>query len=173
MSKKIEKEERLLTEKERDYIAECYSQIKWSNFVILFGVGFIVYAFVSFLFGLVWWGIGQEVAIGIKYGLGCFLLISFGTILWTIKHFWDLHTVIKKVRTNTMYAKEAIYMTSSGNGGTVYLEMYKNGKLKYDGYNLLVREPLQKGVIVIVLQMRGRAWVYKARKSEDDNSCSF
>ena len=44
----------------------------------------------------------------------------------------------------------------------LYLEMYKNGKKKYGGYNMLVREPLIKGDKVIVIKMKGRAWVYKA-----------
>jgi len=41
--------------------------------------------------------------------------------------------------------------------------MYKKGKLRYSGYHLLLREPLNKGDKVIVLQMRGRAWVYKVK----------
>ena len=164
MKKMIEKEERLLTEKEKESIIECYDKIKWSNFAIIFGVGLIVYVLVSFLWGLVWWGMSQDIAMGIRQGFCCFFLIFCGTSLWVIKHFSDLHTVIKRVKTNTMYAKEAIYEMTSGKYNTVYLEMYKKGKRKYDGYNLLVREPLQKGDKVIVLQMRGRAWVYKARK---------
>lgn len=59
---------------------------------------------------------------------------------------------------------KAIYEMTSGKYNTVYLEMYKKGKMKNDGYNLLVCEPVQKGDKVIVLQMHGRAWVYKARE---------
>ncbi len=164
MESKIVKEERILTEKEKEYITECYNKIKWSNFAIIFGVGLIVYLLVSFLWGFVWWGISHDIVIGTRQGLCCFFLIFCGTSLWVIKHFWDLQAVIKRVKKNTMYAKEAIYEMTSGKYNTVYLEMYKKGKLKYDGYNLLVREPLQKGDKVIVLQMRGRKWVYKARE---------
>ena len=33
-----------------------------------------------------------------------------------------------------------------------------------EGYDLMVREPLEKGDRVIVLDMRYPAWVYKARR---------
>ncbi len=164
MEDKIEKEERLLTEKEREYIIGCHSKTRWSIFAIIFGIGFIVYLLVSFLWGFAWWWISHDIASGIRQGLCCFFLIFCGTGLWVIKYFWDLQTVIKRVKTNTMYAKEAIYEMTSGKYNTVYLETYKKGKIKYDGYNLLVREPVQKGDKVIVLQMHGRAWVYKARE---------
>lgn len=71
--------------------------------------------------------------------------------------------VVKKAYKNQLYCKEAIYYYTSDNNSTVYLEMYKNGKKKYGGYNMLVREPLIKGDKVIVIKMKGRAWVYKAR----------
>lgn len=164
MDNKIEKEKRLLTEKEKEYIIECYNKIKWSNYVIIFGVGFIVYVLLSCFWGLIVWGMSEDIAEGIRQGFGCFVLMFCFTALCVTKHFWDLHIVIKRTKANTMYAKEAIYDETTGKYHIVYLEMYKKGKLKYDGYNLLVREPLQKGDKVIVLQMRGQAWVYKARE---------
>ena len=75
----------------------------------------------------------------------------------------NLQAVIKKIKANRMYVKEAIYEKTSGKYNWVYLQMYKSGKLSYSGYHLLVREPLKKGDKVIVLRMRGRAWVYKAK----------
>lgn len=71
--------------------------------------------------------------------------------------------VIKKIKANRMYVKEAIYEKTSGKYNRVYLQMYKKDKLRYSGYHLLLREPLNKGDKVIVLQMRGRAWVYKVK----------
>lgn len=159
----LEKTERLLTENERKAILDAYAGIKKSNFVIIFGVGLLIYLIVSLLWGFAWSGTSCDIEIILRQSFYCFLLIFCGTSLWAIKHFWNLQIVIKRVKANTMYAKEAIYEKTTGKYNWVYLEMYKNGKLKYDGYNVLVREPLQKGDKVIVLQMRGKAWVYKAR----------
>lgn len=165
MKEKIEKEERLLTEKEREYIIECYNKIDWSGLAIGFVVFLFIYMFLSFFWGLIWWGMSKDIAMGLKYGVVLFLGMICFTGLMLTSHFSALYTVTKKAKANTMYAKEAIYDMTSGKYHRIYLDMYKKGKIKYDGYtNLLVREPLQKGDKVIVLKMRGQAWVYKARE---------
>lgn len=69
--------------------------------------------------------------------------------------------VVKKVESDEMYAIEAVYDYTSGRYQHVFLNGYKKA---YGGYNLIARESLKKGDLVIVLQMRGAAWVYKARK---------
>ena len=55
-------------------------------------------------------------------------------------------------KNNQMYATEAVYVSKSGKYNQVYLRGYK--KADIDGYDLMVREPLEEGNKVIVLDMR-------------------
>lgn len=63
MKNKIEKEERLLTEKEKKYVIDGYNKIRWSNFAIIFGVTFIIYVFLGLLWGLIWWSVDQDITV--------------------------------------------------------------------------------------------------------------
>ena len=107
--------------------------------------------------------VGQDITMGLRQGFGLLFFITGITSIWIIYYFLNLQVVIKKIKANRMYVKEAIYEKTSGKYNRVYLQMYKKGKLRYSGYHLLLHEPLNKGDKVIVLQMRGRAWVYKVK----------
>ena len=163
MKNKIEKEERLLTEEEKKYVIDGYNKIRWSNFALIFGLTFIIYVLLGLLWGLIWWSVDQDITMGLRQGFGLLFFITGITSIWIIYYFLNLQVVIKKIKANRMYVKEAIYEKTSGKYNRVYLQMYKKGKLRYSGYHLLLREPLNKGDKVIVLQMRGRAWVYKVK----------
>lgn len=160
---KVSEGNRLLTEVEKKVILDGYNNMKKSNLIIILAVAFLIYIIASIMWGAVWWIIYGNAETGIRQGLICFMVISIFTGVWVIQHFVKLKVIVKKVQDNTLYVKEAIYEKTSGKYNTVYLQMYNKGKMTYDGYSLLVREQLQRGDKVIVLQMKGRKWVYKAR----------
>ena len=147
--RKIDKNcKRLLTMSEKQMIINNYNNINIKLLITAIVVGEIMF----FLLGL-WFG-GRN-------GVYFFGIASIGFFLWLTQHFLTLGYVVKKVNANKMYASEAIYEKTSGKYGRIYLRGYKKNSI--EGYDLVVREPLEKGDRVIVLDMRYPAWVYKAR----------
>ncbi len=138
---------RLLTGEERKVILDGYNNMNLKNVMIVLG---IIWALIFVI----------SVSFGGKKGEICFIGATIFLCYFLIAHLITLRRVVKKVKANKMYAIDAVYDDTSGKYHRVYLKNYKKS---YGGYNLLVRESLRKGDKVVVLQMLGQAWVYKAR----------
>lgn len=159
MAKQIAEEKRLLTQKEREFIIESWNQIKWTEVKIGWLIGIVYFAIISIL-----WGYINVTGTGLRGGVIAFLfLCGFTGVLISI-NLGKWYGLVKKAKSNTLYAREAIYDKTTGMYHITFLYIYKKGKIKYHGANMLVREKVQKGDKVIVLQMKGQAWVYKARE---------
>lgn len=149
MKKKNIKGKRLLTEEERNFLLESYQKRNVKLMIVILVISAIFFALMGKAFG------------GIE-GLVMFLLPTVGLTIFICQHLITLAAINKKVLANEMYASEAIYDHTSGKYHHVYLKGYKRSGI--EGYDLMVREPLEKGDRVIVLDMRYPAWVYKARR---------
>lgn len=151
--KKSYQEQRLLTKSEREAIINGYNNFK-KNFGILVVIILVIYAIIGILFTI----LGSY----IKEIIYFYLVTFAGLTIWMIQHFITLKIVVNKVKMNKMYGVEAVYEYTSGKYNTTYLRGYKSPSI--EGYDLVKREPLEKGDRVIVLVMRYPAWMYKARE---------
>ena len=135
MKNKRRLHKRLLTESERNALLENY---KNTDMKLLIGAFIISIAVFALLFGLF------GVFIDGQNGFILFLVTSVCFSIWFIQHLITRYVINKKVQANKMYATEAIYDHTSGKYHHVYLIGYK--KAGFEGYDLVVREPLEKEI---------------------------
>ena len=151
--KKAYQEHRLLTKSERDAIINSYNNYK-GNLGSIVVVVSVMLALLGILFAI----LGSY----IKDIIFLYIVVVVGFFIWMIQYLIRLKMVVNKVKSNKMYGVEAVYEYTSGKYNTTYLRGYKSPSIQ--GYDLVKREPLEKGDRVIVLIMRYPAWVYKARE---------
>ena len=151
--KKAYQEHRLLTKSEREAIINSYNNYK-GNLGSIVVVVSVMLALLGILFAI----LGSY----IKDIIFLYIVVVVGFSIWMIQYLITLKIVVNKVKSNKMYGVEAVYEYTSGKYNTTYLRGYKSPSIQ--GYDLVKREPLEKGDRVIVLVMRYPAWVYKARE---------
>ena len=158
--------ERLLTQAERDFILATIGQERFMNKrrILLLLLILILLTMLSALWGFLSWSAGKDILSAVLCGAFYFGVILILVSILLISQFVKLRTVVKEVKANTMYAQEARYERTTGKYHITFLKMYKNGRLQQVDRNLMLCEPLKRGDAVIVLKMKGQAWVYKARK---------
>lgn len=154
--KKLLEKERLLTKKEREHIIEIFEKRNWKAFTIACVVFYVLVIGLSVFF----------------FYLGGIKDAIINLALWTVfivVYLGELYFVTEKhlrlVKENKAYVKEAIFLHSSKYHHGAF-EIMKNGKREYFFCDVGIRDEIRKGEKVILVKIKKRVWVYKAREDE-------
>ena len=68
------------------------------------------------------------------------------------------------IANDQLYVQEATYHETITKGYMIFVTRRVNGKTKYGNVDILKCETFEMNEKIIILQMRGRKWAFKARK---------
>ncbi len=150
---KLEENERLLTDQEKNYILGKIENRNHGKVVILCVAIFLIITAISacvFFFE------------GIKEGVICFLLCG----IWVFPMLWNswrtTNKLAKKIENKEVYVKEAIYRDSNKYHYATF-EVNKHGKNELFFSNAYFPEKIMSGEKVILIRIdEVVVWVYKA-----------
>lgn len=72
------------------------------------------------------------------------------------------------IANDQLYVQEATYHETVSKGYMIFVTRRVNGKTKYGTVDILKCEDFEKDDKIIILQMRGRKWAFKAGKYNDE-----
>ncbi len=72
------------------------------------------------------------------------------------------------IANDQLYVQEATYHETVSKGYMIFVTRRVNGKTKYGTVYILKCEDFEKDDKIIILQMRGRKWAFKAGKYNDE-----
>ena len=72
------------------------------------------------------------------------------------------------IANDQLYVQEAIYHETITKGYMIFVTRRVNGKTKYGNVDILKCETFEMNEMIIILQMRGRKWAFKAGKYNDE-----
>lgn len=149
----LKEKERLLTEQERRHIISKFENRDWKQFRIICVIFFLL----IFLLSMWFLYLG-----GIKDAIICFSVCTLCGTLGCLYMFLKTNKLLKLVRKNEIYVKEAVFLDYANNGYGIF-EISKNGKKKIVSMGAYMNDKVSEGEKVILVKMgRKYVWIYKA-----------
>ena len=161
----MSKDIRLLTKAEKEYILDfCHNKENRPMFIrrpVFFAVIFI--AFAAF-FGLFFGWMDHKYLTGILVFFVSFAIMMFFVLSQVIPVMIGFKSIPEWIANDQLYVQEATYHETVSKGYMVFVTGRVKGKSRYGTVDILKCEVFEKDDKIIILQMRGRKWAFKARK---------
>ena len=161
----MSKDIRLPTKAEKEYILDfCKNTGNRPLFIkrpVIFTMAFI--AFAAF-FGVFFGWLDHKLLTGILAFTISFAAMMFIVLSQIIPMMNGYKALPEMIANDQLYVQEATYHETITKGYMIFVTRRVNGKTKYGNVDILKCETFEMNEKIIILQMRGRKWAFKARK---------
>lgn len=161
----MDKDIRLLTKAEKEYIlAFCQKRENMPSF----GRHPVIWTIVAAMFGCFWgffFGfLYHSLTTGLFAGTISFMIIMGFMLGIGLPIIFGFKTIPEMIEKDLMFVQEARYENTVGKPYMIFVTRKIKGKMKYASMDMVQCEKFEPGDRIILLQMRGRKWAFRARK---------